>query len=93
MAPEVFRRYVNSVFRLDSEVGQLDIQLVTVRDEDAGAPGRQMSLIFHGPANPVMPQGTYTVRHEVMDPLEMFLVPIAGSNDQRTIYQACFTVV
>ena len=35
----------------------------------------QFSLVFRGPATPVLPQGTYRLSHADLGELELFLVP------------------
>jgi hypothetical protein len=32
------------------------------------------------------------LRHDALGSLALFIVPIAGSTRERTIYQACFSV-
>ncbi len=34
------------------------------------------SVLFHGPVEPVMPQGTYRVSHERFVELDLFIVPV-----------------
>ena len=34
------------------------------------------SILFHGPLQPVMPQGIYRVEHEQLDAMDLFLVPV-----------------
>ena len=46
-------------------------------------------LMFTGPA-PLLPQGTYTLAHPELEPLDIFLVAIAGNEDGFT-YEAIFT--
>jgi Domain of unknown function (DUF6916) len=38
------------------------------------------SVVFHGPLEPVRPQGTYWVEHEHLGGLELFVVPL-GPNE------------
>ncbi|WP_309713902.1 hypothetical protein [Armatimonas sp.] len=45
-------------------------------------------LTFTGPA-PLLPQGIYTLAHPELEPLDIFLVPIAGNEDGFT-YEAIF---
>lgn len=62
---------------------------------EPGGPGPQgqerlqFSLVFRGPAAPVLPQGTFQVNHEGMGELELFLVPI-GRDDTGLRYEAAF---
>lgn len=50
---------------------------------------RRFSLIFHGPAQPVLPQATYTLEHAALGTLAIFLVPV-GRDAQAVHYQAIF---
>jgi hypothetical protein len=54
-----------------------------------GEERRQFSLVFRGPATPVVPQGTYPLDHTDMVGLELFLVPLGTSAD-GTRYEAAF---
>ena len=47
------------------------------------------SLILRGPAAPSLPQGTYSLRHPRLGPIELFLVPI-GRDAQHTRYEVTF---
>lgn len=47
------------------------------------------SLELLGPPSPVYPQGTYRLRHSDLGELELFLVPIAGSEGSVT-YEITF---
>jgi hypothetical protein len=47
------------------------------------------SLLLSGPHEPLLPQATYRVRHPVLGPVEMFLVPVA--RDASSVdYEAIF---
>jgi hypothetical protein len=49
----------------------------------------QFSLVFRGPAAPVLPQGTYPLGHAELEDLELFLVPI-GPDTEGMRYEAAF---
>lgn len=58
----------------------------------AGPDGQQrdqFSLVFHGPAAPVVPQGTYLLAHDDLGELELFLVPL-GPDPGGMRYEAAF---
>ncbi len=63
--------------------------------EAAGGPGPegqervQFSLIFAGPAAPVLAQGTYELRHSELGELTLFLVPLGPVGDAMR-YEAAF---
>ena len=72
------------------------VELVEATEGDVlGGPGpqgqerRQFSLVFRGPAEPVMPQGIYSLGHADLEDLELFLVPL-GPDDVGMRYEAAF---
>jgi hypothetical protein len=89
--PEMYRAQLDTVFRVRCEADDLGIRLVAVDSgrQDKGI--QQFSLFFHGPADRVLPQGTYEIQHDALGSLALFIVPIVGSNHERIVYQACFT--
>jgi hypothetical protein len=48
------------------------------------------SLMFSGPAAPIMPQGIYRLAHAELGSLELFLVPVQPDRDGAR-YEAVFT--
>ena len=67
----------------------------TWESQEAGGPGpdgrsrQQFSLFFSGPADVVLPQGTYALRHADLGDLDLFLVPL-GPRDGGMRYEAAF---
>ena len=49
----------------------------------------QFSLVFSGPATPVLPQGTHELHHPELGELSLFLVPL-GPQDGAMRYEAAF---
>ena len=47
------------------------------------------TLVFHGPMSPVLRQRTFTLTHEQLGSLDIFLVPI-GPSDGAMRYEAVF---
>ncbi|HEY6315407.1 MAG TPA: hypothetical protein VIY52_32015 [Streptosporangiaceae bacterium] len=45
------------------------------------------SVLFHGPLDPIAPQGTYRVAHEQLGMLELFIAPV-GPGDPSAPGQA-----
>ena len=90
--PETFRQHLETIFDLDHPNGPIQLRLVHVADEGVARGIRQFSLLFHGPADRVVPQNTYSLRHEALGSLALFIVPVVGSTHARTVYQACFSV-
>jgi hypothetical protein len=48
------------------------------------------SLVFRGPADPVLPQRIYEFAHDELGALEIFIVPI-GHDESGTSYEAVFS--
>src|SRR5271156_1264447 len=74
------------------QVAQLDgyeLELTEVTDQ-SNAQLEQFSLIFTGPASPVLPQSLYRLAHPQMGEHELFLVPI-GPDASRMRYEAAFS--
>jgi ribosomal protein S18 acetylase RimI-like enzyme len=87
--PGVFRPHVGTTFTVTP--GDAALQLAEVSEMQAGGGMLQFSIFFHGPADRLLPQGTYTLRHDALGPLALFIVPIMGSNEDRIIYEACLS--
>jgi len=97
---DTFSRCIEQDFHIAN--GHPDLRLASVKDlrEDAsadGATGRRtpFSLLFHGPANPFLPQGTYPLRHDAIGDFPLFLVPLGpvptGPDKGLMRYEAIFT--
>ena len=90
--PETFQPQLDTIFELDDASG-IQLRLVEVTDEGVAHGIRQFSVFFHGPADRVLPADTYSFRHQALGSIELFITPIVGSNHERIVYQACFSVV
>jgi hypothetical protein len=76
-----FSPHLNSDFRLlpAPEAKPVLLQLIEASDLPASsAQGRRQgfSLIFRGPAGLYLPQQIYTIEHDEMEAMDIFLVPI-----------------
>ena len=89
--PEIYRAQLGTVFSVMCETDSVGLQLVEVAAGRQGGGIQQFSLFFHGPAERILPQGTYEIRHDTLGSLALLIVPIVGSNAERIVYQACFT--
>jgi hypothetical protein len=90
---EEFSKHVNTLFsiNLDDE-SSVDLELVEVkgyvlRPGDAKGMER-FSVFFKGP-KPLLPQSTYSLSHEEMGTIDIFLVPIGVDGDGFR-YEAVF---
>lgn len=82
---------VNEDFKLKAEVGEFDLRLIECGrlTPHPGSLRDPFSLIFRGPAAPVLPQRTYPLDNPHTGPLEIFIVPI-GRDAAGVLYQAVF---
>jgi hypothetical protein len=76
--------------------GAMRLELVeTTESTESGGPGpsgeqrQQFSLVFRGPAAPVLPQGTHALHHDALGDLDLFLVPLGPDSDGMR-YEAAF---
>jgi hypothetical protein len=94
LTEENFARNLNTKFRVRAEAPRpIELELVEVKgwttrpEEQKGM--ERFSLTFLGPADIYMPQQTYTLEHDHMGVLEIFLVPF-GRDEHGFQYQAVF---
>lgn len=79
--PGSFTEHVGSRFRLQIE-GQepLELELFEIaryeENPDYAARKEPFSLLFLGPARPILPQAIYPLEHPAFGSMEIFLVPI-----------------
>ena len=89
-----FEPCLNHKFRLDYEMGNLEVELIECRkiSSPGPPPGQRepFSLMFLGPRQPVLPQRIYRLFSEQLGSLEVFIVPVA-SDSSGTKYQAVFS--
>jgi hypothetical protein len=87
---ETFAPHVGSTFTLPAGLALELVEVVALPAPpgDAGRP--PFSLEFVGPADPLHPQATVELTHDVLASLAIFIVPI-GRDATRTRYQAIFT--
>jgi hypothetical protein len=91
--PATYREYLGTIFSVDQvdQPDRVELRLAEVGDERVGGGIQQFSLFFHGPASHILPQGTYSLHHDALGSIALFIVPIIGSNQERIVYQACFS--
>jgi len=89
-----FRPHCGSRFHVATG-GQADLALELVEvvpylpGGTAAAKRPPFSLYFRGPAASALPQRIYSLQHETMGALELFLVPIRREGD-TLVYEAVF---
>ena len=88
---EGFRAQLGTTFHVEAGSELVAVQLAEVAEGRTGGGFLRFSVLFHGPAARLLPQGTYVFRHDIMGSLPLFIVPVFGSNAERIIYEACFS--
>ena len=94
---ENFAPHVGSTFTAKLEgTDHIELQLVEARPVGpatqplpAGAGRAPFSLIFRGPAHPVLPQRIYALEHASLGRLEIFIVPVSADTE-GVRYEAVF---
>ena len=91
-----FAVHLNQTFHVQTDSPEpLQLELVEVNKlgskKKKGEEGRRpFSVIFRGPAEPILPQRIYQVSHEKLGTLDLFLVPV-GQGEKGVQYEALFT--
>ena len=88
---------MGDTFALDAgDAGRVELELLEARLQHPDSPPTDesgarapFSLLFLGPAEPVLPQHIYRLEHESIGPLEIFVVPVAR-DETGTTYEAVF---
>lgn len=92
LASADFKRHVGEQFRIHYGGAQpLPVQLSEVADAPSLAANLRapFSLLFHGPADGWLQQGTYTFEHDAMGRMDIFVVPL-GSDAEGMRYEVIF---
>jgi hypothetical protein len=78
---------LNSKFRMQVEDGDaLNVELIEVSDVGKGGED-QFVLLFQGPAEPVLPQGTCRFQQDRIGRFALFVVPV-GRNEAGILYES-----
>lgn len=90
------RRFVDqqilAVVTTPSGVAEVPLGVRSVT-ESQGEPGtHQFSILFRGPADSFLPQGTYQLRHAELGDFAVFMAPTARVSG-GFVYEACFSHV
>lgn len=95
---DALRPHVGSNFQVGFQDGSVDLLLEEVKGmtyeqhANARTTREPFSLFFIGPAQPVMEQSIYPVRHDSLGgPWELFLVPVARRRGGEILYEAAFS--
>jgi len=88
-----FSKHVGTTFHAKFDEREVDLTLAEVKgympEPTEEKKMERFSLFFDGPADAVLPQQSFQLRHEAMGELDIFLVPIS-SDEKRVRYEAVF---
>jgi hypothetical protein len=93
LTKENFAQHLNTKFFISLGERRVELELAEVKDyksereEHEGM--ERFSVYFNGPSEPILPQGLYSMDHELMSPCEIFIVPIGGRGNSVR-YEAVF---
>ena len=90
LEPAALRAQLDTIFHAAGEAGQVPLRLAEVVEGQSDRRVQRFSILFHGAADRMLPQGTYSFRHDTLGEFLLFIVPVVGSNDERIVYEACF---
>lgn len=90
---EEFTQHANTSFMVEVE-GQdsLPLELAEISDLKVSARQEEFAVVFRGPLDKFLGQGTRLLTHEQMGQFELFLVPIKH-DEQGVYYEAVFNRV
>ena len=87
--PETFRDRVGEAFAVPDAGLELTLEELTAAEGASQRPGGGFSLVFAGPADPMLPQAIHRLAHAGVGELDVFLVPISG-DASGVRYEAVF---
>jgi hypothetical protein len=91
LTAEDFRPHLGARFRLPQESVECELIELTEQEGSARSGSRKaFSVVFRGPAQPVLDQRIRRLEHDGIGALELFLVPI-GLDSDGVLYEAVFT--
>lgn len=86
----MFQENMNTKFRLiDPCLEQYALDPVQLADGYSNPRQEQFSLTFRGSTERILPQQIYSLKHDVIGDLDLFLVPI-GRDESGVYYEAVF---
>ena len=90
---QIFRVHLPSTDPIDLELHQVTLPGPrTVAEAEAAGRRQPFSLVFLGPpSDQYLAQATYSVTHEQLGEMPLFLVPLGPTAERRMRYEAVFT--
>ena len=90
LTKSMFQENMNTRFQLTAPgLEQYALDLVELADGYANARQEQFSLMFRGSGERILPQQIYSMKHEAIGDLDLFLVPV-GRDERGVTYEAVF---
>ena len=87
---DVFSRHLHTNFLISlGESDTLDVELNTVSELQLSPHQERFAIVFRGPREPFLGQGSYRFEHDEMGEFILFLVPIR-QDEAGTYYEAVF---
>lgn len=81
---------IHTLFRLTTKDSRiLELELVSVSGLIETERQRNFSVIFRGPLDRPVGQGTYRIEHDNLESVDLFIVPV-GRTEQGFEYEAVF---
>jgi hypothetical protein len=89
----VFAPHLGTAFRVcAADSPPIELNLVEATDKGSVPSQEQFSLIFRGPNEVPLEQSTYTLEHELLGAIDIFLVPVAKDGAGR-LYEAYYNLL
>lgn len=87
---EAFSKYINTKFRISvDDSNSIVADLSKVTELHLSPHQERFTVVFRGPKEPFLSQGTYSFAHEQMGEFNLFIVPMR-QDDDGTFYEAVF---
>src|SRR5262249_48834596 len=90
---EAFLRYKNTTFTVHAPGGDVRMNLDDVPTGRPDPYTNQFSLIFSGPKSSKVPEGTYTITHNGLNPFSLHISPAGVRSDGKKLYRADFNIL
>lgn len=84
-----FEPHLDGTFTLEYGANRMDVKLIEVTGKD-GEFTEYFSLLFLGPQDNLLDQGTYRLTHDRLGTFELFLVPVITGIKEGVHYEAIF---
>ncbi len=89
----IFSDSLNSKFVLDRGEGEkIELRLIELRNGYSNSTCESFALLLQGPGAFVLPQRIYTLTHDRLGTLDLFLVPV-GQDTHGTYYEVVFNLL